>query len=85
MVFFLSVEHCLSCLVLLEASQLFGTETCSNVEVEPLLLLLSGEFSDFRKSIRGDEVRLFISANGVWVGIFEKAFFDVRIFNLCAK
>ena len=74
-----------ACLVQLESSQLFGTEICSNVEAEPHLQLLSGECLDSRKSIRGDEVRLVISANGVWVGIFEKAFFDVRVFNLCAK
>ena len=61
------------------------TEVCSNVEVEPQSERLSGELFALITSISGDEGRLDISADGVWRGRFEKAFFDVRVFNPCAK
>ena len=61
------------------------TEVCSNVEVEPHSELLSDELLALRTSISGDEERFDISANGVWAGRFEKAFFDLRVFNLCVK
>ena len=85
------------CLVLLEASQPFGikkmrdiraeilTEVCSKIEVEPHLERLSGELLALRTSISDDKGRFDIPANGVWGGRFEKAFFDVRVFNPCAK
>ena len=61
------------------------TEVCSDVEVEPHLERLSGELLALGTSISGDEGRLDTSANEVWGGSFEKAFFDVRVFNSCAK
>ena len=89
------VEHCLSCpaggfpaiwhkeVRDIRAEML--TEVCSNVEVEPHLERLSGELLALRTSISGDKGRVDIPANGVWGGRFEKAFFDVRVFNPCAK
>ena len=53
--------------------------------LKPHLERLSGEFLALRTSISGIEGRLDISANGVYGGRFEKLFFDVRVFNPCAK
>ena len=90
-----SVEHCLSCLTggfpavrhneVRDITAEMLTEVCSNVEVKPHLERLSGELLALRKSVSGDEGRLDLSANGVWGGNFEKAFFDVGVFNPCAK
>ena len=38
-----------------------------------------------RTAIRGDGARLDVAANGVWGGRFERAFFDVRVFNPSAR
>ena len=90
-----SVEHCLSCPTggfpairhneVKDITAEMLTEVCSNVDVEPHLERLSDELLALRISISSDEGRLDISANGVWGGRFEKAFFDVRVFNPCAK
>ena len=56
-------------------------EVCSDVTVEPPLQPLTGEALSMRTSIRGGEARLDISARGFWGGRFERAFFDVRVFN----
>ena len=59
-------------------------EVCTDVTVEPSLQPLTGEALDMRTSIRGDEGRLDISARGFWGSRFERAFYDVRVFNPCA-
>ena len=71
-----SVKHCLSCLTggfpairhneLRDITAEMLTEVCSNVEVEPHLERLAGEFLALRTSISDNEGRLDISANGVW-------------------
>ena len=42
---------------------------------------LSGEVLHGRTCNREDEARLDIRASGFWGGQFERAFFDVRVFN----
>ena len=56
-------------------------EVCSNVMVKPPLQPLTAEVLSMRTSIRGEKARLDISARGFWGGRFERAFFDVRVFN----
>ena len=56
-------------------------EVCHDVCSEPHLQQLSGEVLNGRTSIRGDDARLDVSACGFWGGRFERAFFDVRVFN----
>lgn len=61
------------------------TEVCHNVSVEPHLQPLSGETLQYCTAIMEDNARLDIAACGFWGGRFEKAFFDVRVFNPCAQ
>ena len=56
-------------------------EVCHDVVVEPRLQPLSGEVLHGRTCNREDEARLDIRASGFWGGQFERAFFDVRVFN----
>lgn len=63
----------------------FLTEVCHNVTIEPHLVQVTDEQFRNRSTIRGNEARLDIAANGVWGGRFERAFFDVRVFNPCAR
>ena len=49
--------------------------------VVPPLQPLTGEVLSMRTSIHGEEARLVISARGFWVGRFELAIFNVRVFN----
>ena len=57
------------------------SEVCHDVSIEPHLQPLSGE------SIHGSSAnievgtRLDVAADGFWGGRFERAFFDVRVFN----
>ena len=60
------------------------SEVCRDVAVEPLLQPLDGETFD-RNSTATDEARLDIKANGLWGTVFERTFFDVKIFNPLAK
>ena len=54
-------------------------EACCDIQVEPALMLLSGQqFS--RLSNHDDMTQLDISARGLWTTM-GKAFFDVRIFH----
>jgi len=57
------------------------TEVCHDVVTEPLLEPLQGE--QFRSSTtsRADGARLDVAASGFWGGRFERAFFDVQVFN----
>ena len=59
-------------------------EVSYDVEIEPKLQPLAGE--ELAPSANRDsEARLDIKARGLWGGRFECAFFDVRIFNPCAR
>ena len=60
------------------------SEVCRDVAVEPLLQPLDGETFD-RNSTATDDNRLDIKANGLWGTVFERTFFDVKIFNPLAK
>ena len=57
------------------------TEICHGVAVEPSLQPVTSE--NFRNASANtqDGARLDIVANGFWGGTFERAFFDVRVFN----
>ena len=56
-------------------------EVCHDVTTEPPLQPLTGEAFIASSVNRDDQARLDISACGFWGGRFEKAFFDVRVFN----
>ena len=60
-------------------------EVCHDVAVEPHLQPLWGEQLNGRTNIQGDGTRLDISACGFWGGRFEKAFYDIRVFNPYAQ
>ena len=86
-----SVEHALSCakggfpsirhneIRDITATRL--TEVCNDVCVEPDLQPVSVDQLNGASANRQDGVRLDISANGVWGGRFEQAYFDVRVLN----
>ena len=57
------------------------TEVCHNVAVEPHLQPLTGEALRSASSITQDGARLDVAADGFWGSRFERAFFDVRVFN----
>ena len=57
------------------------TEVCHNVAVEPHLQPLSGETMVNASSIKQNGARLDVAADGFWGSRFERAFFDVRVFN----
>jgi len=83
-----SVEHALSCpkggfptVQHNEVRDLLAnlmSEICHNVCVEPTLQPITGKALS---AITEDGARLDIAASGFWGGRFERAFFDVRIFN----
>ena len=55
-------------------------EVCRDVRVEPGLQELTDEETVPQEANTSDESRLDISARGFWIP-YEKAFFDVRVFN----
>ena len=57
------------------------TDVCHDVCVEPRLQPLSGETFATCSTSTEDDSRLDIAASGLWGGRFERAFFDVRVFN----
>ena len=57
------------------------TEVCHDVCIEPRLQPLSGETLSTRNATTEDNARLDVAASGFWGGRFERAFFDVRVFN----
>ena len=72
------------CHVQPEESQSFGsllTEVCHDVCIEPRLQPLSGETLSTRNATTEGNARLDVAASGFWGGRFERAFFDVRVFN----
>ena len=60
-------------------------EVCTDVEVEPRLQPLNGESLQHASANRDPEARLDVKARGLWGGMFECAFFDVRVFNPRAR
>ena len=86
-----SVEHALSCpkggfptIRHNEIRDLTGnlmTEVCHDVCIEPTLQLITGEVLTGASAITDDGARLDVAARGFWGGHFERAFFDVRVFN----
>ena len=86
-----SVEHALSCskggfpsIRHNEVRDTIGSwmsEVCNDVCIEPPLQPLEGETLHGATSIKEDGARLDIAANGFWGGRYERAFFDVRVFN----
>ena len=61
------------------------TEVCHNVAVEPHLQPLTGETLHGASSITQDGARLDVAADGFWGSRFERAFFDVKVFNPYAR
>ena len=57
------------------------SDVCSDVCIEPNLQTITNETLRGASAITEDGARLDIAANGFWDGCFEKAYFDVRIFN----
>ena len=57
------------------------TEVCHNVSTEPHLQPITGEPLTYATANVQDGARLDIAANGFWGGRFERAFFDVKVFN----
>ena len=86
-----SVEHALSCAKggyptirhneIRDFTAHLMTEVCHNVAVEPHLQPLTGEALRGASSITQDGARLDVAADGFWGSRFERAFFDVRVFN----
>ena len=61
------------------------SEVCHGVSIEPHLQPLSGETMQLRSANTYENSRLDIAAYGFWGGRFERAFFDVQVFNPCAR
>ena len=57
------------------------TEVCHDVSLEPHLQPLSGKSLSLRTASVEDNARLDVAASWFWGGRFERAFFDVRVFN----
>ena len=86
-----SVEHALSCakggFPILRHNEVrdltanLMAEVCHDVCTEPHLQPLTGEHLTGASSITDDGARLDIAASGFWGGRYERAFFDVRVFN----
>ena len=57
------------------------SEVCHDVCVEQTLQPITSEVLSYATAITDDGARLDIAANGFWGGPFERAFFDVRVFN----
>ena len=56
-------------------------ETCHGVATEPSLQLITSETFRAASTNTQDGARLDIVANGFWGGVYERAFYDVRMFN----
>ena len=86
-----TVEHTLSCPKggypsirhndIRDFTAFLMTEVCHNVAIEPHLQPLSSETLHGTSSIIQDGARIDVAADGFWGGRFERAFFDVRVFN----
>ena len=86
-----NVEHALSCAKggfpslrhneVRDITASLLTEVCSEVCVEPDLQPVTSDQLNGASANSQDGARLDVSANGVWGGIFQKTYFDVRVFN----
>ena len=86
-----SVSHALSCSMggypsirhneIRDLTAELLSEVCHSVSIEPHLQPLGGETLRGASANIQDGARLDIAANGFWGGRFERAFFDVRVFN----
>ena len=56
-------------------------EVCHDVQIEPHLQPLTGEAFTHATANTKDAARLDISALGFWGNRYQRAFFDVRVFN----
>ena len=56
-------------------------EVWHNVSIEPDLQPLTGEQLSLATSNRAEGARLDVAANGFWGGRYERALFDVKVFN----
>ena len=90
-----SVQHVLSCPKggypsirhneLRDVTASLLSETCHGVVIEPSLQPITSEMFHHATTNTQDGARLDIVANGVWDSPFERAFFDVKVFNpLCS-
>ena len=61
------------------------TEVSHSVCIEPHLQPLTGEALDGASAIVSDGARLDVAADGFWGGRYERAFFDIRVFNPLAQ
>ena len=61
------------------------SEVCVDVCIKPPLQPLSGETLTYATANVEDGARLDISAAGFWGGQHQKAYFDVKVFNLNAS
>ena len=87
----LTVEHALSCPKggypsirhneIRDFTAHLMTEVCHNVAVEPHLQPLTRESLKGASAITQEGARLDVAADGFWGSRFERAFFDVRVFN----
>ena len=57
------------------------TEVCNDVCIEPHLQPITGETFSGASATTEDGARLDIAANGFWGSRYERAYFDVRVFN----
>ena len=90
-----SVQHALSCpkggYPSIQHNELWDftasllSETCHGVAVEPSLQPITSERFVHATANTQDGARLDIVADGFWGGSFERAFFDVRVFNPFAQ
>ena len=56
-------------------------EVCHDVQIEPHLQPLTGEAFTHATANTEDAARLDVSALGFWGNRYQRAFFDVRVFN----
>ena len=86
-----SVDHALSCSTggfpsirhneLRDFTAKVMTEVCHDVCLEPTLQPLTGETLRYATANTEDGAHLDISAQGFWDNRYQRAFFDVRVFN----
>ena len=60
-------------------------EACNSVAIEPTLAPTDGRTFTCRSTTIDKNARVDIVAGGVWGGRFERAFFDVCVFNAFAQ
>ena len=61
------------------------TEACNSVAIEPVLTPVDGRAFTCTSTTTDPNARVDIVAGGVWGGRFERAFFDVCVFNAFAQ